>query len=84
MSRRPRLESHVVALQLMVQIVESIATSQDGYSKMTASHLRVLAEALEAAYTFCHALLAKMIVEKMPLDTGIYYICLFWMFRILM
>jgi hypothetical protein len=67
---RPKLESHVVALQLVVQIIESIATSQEGYANMSASHLRSLADGLESAYTFCHALLSKMVAEKLPLDTG--------------
>ena len=67
---RPKLESHVVALQLMVQIIESIATSQEAYSNMSAQHLRSLAEGLEAAYTFCHAMLARMVNEKLALESG--------------
>lgn len=74
--RGPRLDSHSVALQLMVQIVESIATSQDAVATMTPAHFRILAEALEAAYTFCHAILAKMVSERMPMDNGIFY-CLY-------
>jgi hypothetical protein len=66
---RPKLESHVVALQLMVQIIESIATSQEGYTNMSAQHLRSLAEGLESAYTFCHAMLAKM---QLPLGSGLW------------
>lgn len=66
---RPKLESHVVALQLVVQIIESVATSHEGYSQMSAQHLRSLADGLEAAYTFCHAVLSRMLAEKAPLES---------------
>lgn len=61
--RQTRVQSHIASLQLIVQIVESVALAHDAFPTMRAHHLRTLADALENAFVFCHSVVHAVLSD---------------------
>ncbi len=64
---RPKIELHIVALQLTVDIADTICTSRTLFPNLTPAHLMILANCLENSYTFCHYVLNKVGQKPIPL-----------------
>jgi hypothetical protein len=71
--RQTRAQSHIAAIQLIVQIVESVALAHDAYPTMQAQHLRVLANGLEDAYVFCHSVVHAVLAQDPEYISGTFY-----------
>lgn len=70
---RSRMHAHTIALQLMVQIVDTIATAHDTYPNMTARHLMELANALEGGYRFCHYTVVEVLKKNSAATSGMQF-----------
>jgi hypothetical protein len=68
-----RVQSHISALQLIVQIVESVALAHDAYETMGARHMRILADGLENAYVFCHSVVQSVLSKDPDYISGIFF-----------